>query len=193
MIKVGVTGGIGSGKSTVCEIFKRVGVAVYDSDRRAKILMNNDPELREGIVNVFGSDAYLCGELNRRYIANLAFTDRDKLNKLNSMVHPAVQNDFCSWAERQKGHYVIEESALLFESQAHKLMDVVVAVCAPQILRIKRTMVRDCVSEQSVRDRIANQMSNEELERMADYVIIADDCHLVIPQVMALHKKLLQL
>lgn len=188
MIKIGITGGIGSGKSTICRVFSVLGVAVYDSDSRARKLMHSNPEVVAAIRELFGDNAYIHGSLNRSYIAELVFHQPDMREKLNHIVHPAVAMDFDTWAERQKGHYVIEEAAILFESGAYRNMDAVVTVSTPEEQRIRRTCLRDNTDEQSVRQRIAAQMSEEERVTRSDYVIVSDDRTPVMPQILKLHE-----
>lgn len=188
MIKIGITGGIGSGKSTICRVFSVLGVAVYDSDSRARKLMHSNPEVVAAISELFGDNAYIHGSLNRSYIAELVFHQPDMREKLNHIVHPAVAMDFDTWAERQKGHYVIEEAAILFESGAYRNMDAVVTVSTPEEQRIRRTCLRDSTDEQSVRQRIAAQLSEEERVARADYVIVSDDQTPVIAQILKLHE-----
>lgn len=187
MIKIGITGGIGSGKSTICRLFAVLGVAVYNSDSRARNLMQSDPEVISAIRALFGDNAYIHGSLNRPYIAQLVFHQPDLRERLNHIVHPAVAKDFDQWAEKQPGHYVIEEAAILFESGAYRNMDAVVTVSTPEAQRIQRTCLRDHTDEASVRQRIAAQMSEEERITRADYVIVSDDRTPVIPQVLKLH------
>lgn len=188
MIKIGITGGIGSGKSTICRVFSVLGVAVYDSDSRARKLMHSNTEVVAAIRELFGDNAYIHGSLNRPYIAELVFHQPDMREKLNHIVHPAVAMDFDTWAERQKGHYVIEEAAILFESGAYRNMDAVVTVSTPEEQRIRRTCLRDGTDEQSVRQRIAAQLSEEERVARADYVIVSDDQTPVIAQILKLHE-----
>ena len=188
MIKIGITGGIGSGKSTICRVFSVLGVAVYDSDSRARKLMHSNPEVVAAIRELFGDNAYIHGSLNRSYIAELVFHQPDMREKLNHIVHPAVAMDFDTWAERQKGHYVIEEAAILFESGAYRNMDAVITVSTPEEQRVRRTCLRDSTDEQSVRQRIAAQLSEEERVARADYVIVSDDQTPVIAQILKLHE-----
>lgn len=188
MIKIGITGGIGSGKSTICRAFSVLGIAVYDSDSRARGLMHTNKEVIAAIRKLFGNNAYIHGNLNRSYIAELVFHQPDLREKLNHIVHPAVAKDFDTWAECQQGHYVIEEAAILFESGAYRNMDAVVTVSTPEEQRIRRTCLRDGTDEQSVRQRIAAQMSEEERIARADYVIVSDDRTPVIPQILKLHE-----
>ena len=175
MIRVGVTGGIGSGKSRVCTLFAALGVPVYDSDGRAKELMNGDGDIKKAVTALFGSQAYEGGGLNRPFIASMVFHDKMLLASLNGIVHPALTLDFDAWAMSHSGFpYVIMESAILFESGFDRLVDKIVAVSAPEELRIGRVASRDGVSRQSVMDRIANQFSDSAREERADYVIKND-------------------
>lgn len=190
MIKIGVTGGIGSGKSTVCRVFSLLGIPYYDSDAEAKRLMNTDSELAARIRSLLGPGAYTEQGLDRAYVSARVFGHPDRLQRLNAIVHPAVEHDFARWAEAQQAPYVIEESAILFESGADRLMDRTVAVVAPEEVRIRRVCRRDRREEQAVRARIAHQMSDEERIRRADYVLRADERELLIPQILELHCQL---
>lgn len=190
MIKVGVTGGIGSGKSTVCRLFTLLGIPVYDADSRARTLMNRQPEVAAKIEAMFGGQAYRNGELDRGLIAAEVFGNPDRLEALNRIVHPAVRDDFRRWAEAQDAPFVIEESAILYESGADRDMDKVIAVTAPEALRIRRTVRRDGCTEAAVRQRIRHQMDEAERTGRADFTIHADDRHLVIPQVLSIYQEL---
>ena len=150
MYKVGVTGGIGSGKSTVCRLFAERGIAVYDSDSQAKRLMEESDTLRAALVGAFGTECYAEGRLNRRYLAGRVFGDAEALARLNALVHPAVREDFRMWAERQSGPYVILESAILFEAGFENEVDTTLAVLAPAEERVKRCMERDGASREEV-------------------------------------------
>ena len=172
MIKVAICGGIGSGKSTICQMFAERGVAVYDSDSRAKELMNESAELREALVAAFGEECYEGNSLNRSYLASKVFGSEEQLAKLNSIVHPAVKTDFLAWAEEQEGDYCILETAILFESGFDALVDKKVAVLAPQPLRVMRAMERDGASKEQVEARIKAQMSDDELMRRCDFAIV---------------------
>lgn len=190
--KIGLTGGIGSGKSLVSKIFSIYGIPVYDSDSRAKALMVNNENLIHGIKAIFGENAYTeDGALNRPYIASIAFEQSDKLRKLNSMVHPAVGLDFMHWANDQRAAYVLKEAALTFESHSEKLLDKVITVYAPEELRIKRTMARDGSSAEDVRKRMENQWPDEKKMELSDYVIYNDGSQMLIPQVNEIHRMLL--
>lgn len=170
MMKVGITGGIGSGKSTVCRLFAERGIAVYDSDREAKRLMAGP--LRASIEARFGASIYHDGQLDRRALAQVVFNDSQALADLNALVHPAVRADFEAWAERQTGDYVILESAILYESGFDDTVDRVVAVLAPLEVRIERTCRRDGASEEEVRRRIATQLNDDELAAKADVTMV---------------------
>lgn len=173
MMKVGITGGIGSGKSTVCRLFARRGVAVYDSDSEAKRLMTESVELRRRIAGRFGAEAYAAdGGLNRSWLAARVFTDPQALADLNAMVHPAVMADFAAWAERQSGDYVVLESAILFEAGLEHAVDRTVAVLAPLELRLERTCRRDGCDREAVRRRMAAQMDDDTLCARADYTVV---------------------
>lgn len=170
MIRVGVTGGIGSGKSTFCRLLAESGAPLYDSDAAAKRLMAG--ELREAIEARFGAESYRDGELDRRRMAGVVFADPGALADLNSIVHPAVRRDFECWASEQRADYVVLESAILFESGFDKAVDKTVAVLAPEKLRIERTCRRDSVSEEQVRSRMAAQAGDDFLASHADYTVV---------------------
>lgn len=172
MMKVGVTGGIGSGKSTVCRLFAQKGIAVYDSDAAAKRLMQEDGALRRQLAGRFGEGTFRDGQLDRAYLAGIVFADPQALADLNALVHPVVMRDFDAWAARQEGSYVILESAILFEAGLEGSVDKTVAVLAPRELRIERTCRRDgCGADQVVR-RIAAQLDDDALSARADYVVV---------------------
>ena len=172
MMKVGITGGIGSGKSTVCRLFAQKGIAVYDSDAAAKRLMQEDGVLRRQLAGRFGEGTFRNGVLDRAYLAGIVFADPQALADLNALVHPVVMRDFDAWAARQEGSYDILESAILFEAGLEGCVDKTVAVLAPRELRIERTCRRDgCGADQVVR-RIAAQLDDDALSARADYVVV---------------------
>ena len=183
MKKVGLTGGMGSGKSVVSHFLEIRGFPVYDSDWRAKQLMQNDQSLRESLVTAFGLSIYINDRLNRQYLSSLVFDKPDRLNTLTHLVHPAVKTDFLIWADRQHSPMVFLESAILFESAFSLLMDKVMIVTAPLELRISRIIQRDGVTKEDVLQRLKNQWSDEKKVSMADYVIINDDTRSIIEQV----------
>lgn len=190
MYKVGITGGIGSGKSTVCAILEEMGVAVYNSDARAKELMTTSATLREAIVARFGAECYTSEGLNRGYLAERVFGDAAELAALNSLVHPAVMADFEAWAERQEGSYVVFESAILFESGLEQRVDMAVAVLSPEELRIERAMRRDGASREQVVARIRRQLSDDERADRAKYAIVNVDLEELREDVEQLHRRL---
>ena len=192
MLKVGITGGIGSGKTTVCKIFELLGIPVFYADQAAKELMQHDEELKLKLMEKFGTDTYLPdGSINRTYLANIVFTDEAQLAALNAIVHPAVFSAFDQWLSKQSAQYVVKEAALLFESGSHQLCDFNVLVQAPEEIRIERVMKRDQITREQVMGRIAQQMSDEEKSKLADHLLMNDEKELLIPQIMNLHQKLL--
>lgn len=173
MIRVGVTGGIGSGKSTVCRLLAERGVPVYDSDSEAKRLMGEDPMLRAALIEAFGSETFRDGVLNRRYLADTVFRDRERLGRLEALVHPCVKRDFERWvAEHAAEPYVVLECAILYESGMDAAVDRVVAVVAPEELRFVRVNARDGASAEEIRRRMAAQLSDDALRERADYTIV---------------------
>lgn len=189
MIKVGLTGGIGSGKSVVAKVFETLGIPVYYADDAAKKLMNTDEELKAAIFKNFGEGSYVNGELDRKYMAAIVFNDKEKLDLLNSLTHPATIRDADEWIKQQTSPYLIKEAALLFESGANKNLDYVIGVFAPLQLRIKRVMARDGTKEEEALKRIGRQMDEEQKMKRCDFVIINNEEELVLPQVLELHKK----
>ena len=189
-LKVGITGGIGSGKTTVCRIFELLGVPVFYADAAAKEVMHTDDELMNGIIGAFGVKAFSDGGiLNRKYIAGLVFNDKKALEMLNALVHPAVFRAFDTWLLKYKERpYVLKEAALLFESGSYKMCTHSILVKAPEELKIKRVMERDHITEADVRLRMARQYSDQEKEKLADHIILNDEKLLLIPQVLQLHE-----
>lgn len=195
MKKIGITGGIGAGKSLICEVFQLLGVPNYPADYRAKWLQSNNPELREKISEYFGKEAYLeDGQLNRAYLSKAVFGNDQKLKLLNSLVHPAVAQDFENWCtEHADKPYILKEAALLFETGSYKQLDATINVHASQEIRLKRTLARDSQrTEDSVLAIMKNQFSDKERIQLADYVIYNDESRSVIRQVLELHGKLVE-
>ena len=190
MYKVGITGGIGSGKSTVCRMLAERGVALYDADSRAKELMSTSEALRSALIENFGAETFNAEGLNRQYLAGRVFSDAEQLRLLNSLVHPAVIADFEAWAEAQEGNYVVFESAILFEAGLESRVDVVVAVMAPESLRVERVMARDGHTREQVMARIKNQMSDDERSDRAKYSIVNIDVEDLEEDVEQLHRRL---
>lgn len=192
MLRVGITGGIGSGKSTVCRFFQALGIPVYHADDRAKFLMNNDAALIIRIKALLGEDAYHESVLDRSYIAERVFRDKDLLQQLNAIVHPAVFLDSVAFFEKNKDQaYVLYEAAILFESGNYKAMDRVILVYAPEELRIRRTMDRDGLSRDAVLDRMRQQMPEEEKRKLADFIILNDGSQTLGEQVLTIHRQLI--
>lgn len=186
-IKVGIAGGIGSGKTIVCQVFKVLGIPIYNADLEAKLIMNKSDQVRMAIIKAFGEESYHNGLLNKEFISTQVFNDSEKLKQLNSIVHPAVIQAAEDWAEVQTRPYSLKEAAILFESGSYKKVDYSILVTAPIDLRIARVMQRDHVTKEQVLARMNSQMSDEEKAKLADFVIINDGIAAVIPQVMALH------
>lgn len=189
MLKIGITGGIGSGKTTVCQIFSLLGVPVFYADTVAKDLMVTDAVLIAQVKGAFGNKAYFDnGSLNRKHVSNIVFNNKQELEKLNSYVHPAVFRAMDVWASQQKSSYVLKEAALLFESGSYRQNDFNVLVSADEDLRIKRVMERDGVTHDKVEARMRNQLSEQERLNKADFVIDNNGTQLLIPQVLHLHQ-----
>jgi dephospho-CoA kinase len=194
MLKIGVTGNIGAGKTQVCQIFELLDIPVYYADPRAKSLMVEDKLLVHAIKSLLGEQAYQeDGQLDRKYISNLVFRDRAKLNLLNGLVHPAVARDFEKWTSMQRAPYCIKEAALLFEAGSYKQLDKTVLVVADEEIRLRRVLARDGLPEEQVRARMANQMSQEEKIKLADYILHNNGDQGLVKQVLALHPRLLGL
>ncbi len=191
MIKVGITGGIGSGKSIVCGMFQTLGVEIYSADSEAKKMLDN-PEIKEQIIEIFGNQILQSGVVDRKKLAAFVFQDKFALQKLNTIIHPAVKKHFDDWANKaHSSPYLMKEAAILFESGTNKGLDFIITVTAPEKLRIKRVMLRDKISEAEVLKRMENQMSEQEKIKLSDFVIMNDEENLLIPQVLEIHNKIL--
>jgi len=193
MLKVGVTGGIGSGKTTVCRIFEVLGAPVYYADDRAKELMQTDLKLIAVIKEIFGDETYVDGKLNRAFIASKVFSNKAQLAKLNAAVHPAVAKDAEQWMKQFSDKpYVIKEAALLFETGWHKQLDKTITVYAPMEVRIQRLKARDNATYEEITARMKNQMRDEDKIKLADFVIYNDNRHALIKQVLGVHHVLMK-
>jgi dephospho-CoA kinase len=194
MLRVGLTGGIGSGKSTVAAIFEVLGVPVSFADLEARRVMNEDPELRQQIIDHFGPETYAGGALNRSWLASRVFNHPDQLEILNSLVHPATILEGDRWMQSMAGRspYAIREAALIFETRSAGHLDFIIGVHAPAALRIHRTMQRDKLTREEVQQRMRNQIDEEIKMMLCDTVIQNDDQQALLPQVLALHERLLQ-
>ncbi len=192
MLRIGITGGIGSGKSTVAGIFSVLGIPVYNSDNASKRLMAGNENLKRNIIASFGESSYVNGTLNRKYLAVQVFNDPKKLILLNSLVHPATINDARQWMEKQKSVYVIKEAALIFESGSNEFLDFVIGVQSPRELRIERALKRDNVTREEIEARMKLQMDEDEKMKRCNFIIVNDEQQMLIPQVLSLHEKLLK-
>ena len=190
MLKIGLTGGIGSGKTTVAQVFELLGVPVYYADAASRRLYHSDPELKQQIKANFGDDMYEGNQLNRAKMAAVVFSDPEKLELLNQLVHPPTIRDAEKWMKEQTAPYVIKEAALLFESGSAAGLDYIIGVQAPVHLRIKRVMDRDGVSREEVQRRMNRQIDDTIKMKLCDFVIRNNEQELVIPQVLALHERL---
>lgn len=188
MLRIGLTGGIGSGKTTVAKIFEGLDIPVYYADDAARRLMNTNEELKISIEKNFGKESYKDGELDRKHLASIVFNDKEKLDLLNSLTHPVTIADAEQWITRQTSPYIIKEAALLFESGAAEKLDCVIGVYAPQHIRVKRVMDRDGLPAEEVMKRISRQIDEEMKMKLCDFVITNNEERLVIPQVLELHK-----
>ena len=188
--RIGVTGGIGSGKSYVCRVLAAMGYPVFYSDIEAKKLINTDPELRDSIKELFGNEAYLNNELNRKHIASAAFSDSGLLSKLNALVHPKVRSAFDEWASKQDSNYVFQEAAILVETEGYKLLDKTILVTASLETKISRVKKRDKLSEEEISKRMQSQMSDSDKITFVDFVIENDDNSMILPQIKKMFKAL---
>lgn len=192
MRRVGITGGIGSGKSTVCRILGVLGVPVFEADAEGRRLLSEDPDVIAAVRKHFGPDLIGQQGVDRKALAEIVFKDAAALKELNAIVHPAVRKAFARWAEAQEAPYMVLEAAVLAESGGRSQVDELWVVSAPEDLRIQRVMARDGVVEEAVRARMANQLPDAEREALADAVLVNDERQLLIPQVLALHEQMIR-
>jgi len=191
MLKIGLTGGIGSGKTTVARIFEVLGIPVYYADLAARDLMNKDSKLQKQIISEFGTEAYIGGMLNRPWLAARVFNNPEKLAKLNSFVHPVTMRDADSWMSAQITAYAIKEAALIFEGKLEKYFDFIIGVTAPEALRLQRAAQRDHSTTEHVLQRMGQQMDETEKISRCDFVIVNDEKHAILPQVLDIHNTLM--
>jgi len=189
-IIIGLTGGIGSGKSTVAKIFAQLGIPVLDADATAKVIMNEDHSVKTKLIELFGEDAYKENQLNRPYIAQLVFEDAFKLQQLNAIIHPITIQYAKDWASKQTAPYVIKEAALFFESGSSEGVEKIIGVTAPKHIRIQRVMQRDQITREDVIKRMEHQLEDSLKMKLCDWVIQNDDMHLLIPQILAIHQEI---
>ncbi len=187
---IGLTGGIGSGKTTVAKLFKELGVPVYNSDLRAKKLMNNSKGIRTAVIYLLGKDSYVRERLNKKYIADKVFSNKELLQKLNSIVHPAVRKDFMRWAKKKKTPYVIQEAAILFENNSYSNFDRIILVKAPKEDRLERIIARDNGSKEEILSRMNNQWDDSKKIPLSNYIIENIDLDKTKLQVAQIHNQL---
>jgi dephospho-CoA kinase len=190
-LTIGITGGIGSGKSTVCQIFKILGIPVFEADLVAKTLINSNTEIKKGLVALFGREIYGSdNRINRKMLADLIFNDDNLLEQVNRLVHPVVRNEFINWLKTQDSEYIIHEAAILFESGFYKMMNYTILVSAPEEMRIDRVTKRENITPEMVRGRMAKQWSDEEKRKLTTLELVNDNKKLIIPQIFEIDKNL---
>jgi dephospho-CoA kinase len=190
IISVGITGGIGTGKSTICRILGIMGYPVFYSDTAAKEILSSNTDVRNQIIELFGSKTYIGNNPNKEYLAQMVFNDAKKLEQLNQIIHPAVRNQFKEWTQNQNSNFVFNEAAILFESGSYKNFSKTILVTSPTELRIERLLKRDQSTVEKIKSRMQNQWSDEQKIPLADFVIVNDEKTLILPQVLAILKKL---
>lgn len=192
MLRVGLTGGIGSGKSTVARLFRVLGVPVFEADVEARWLMENDDPIKQALKYRFGEEVYRGHVLDRTVLAAKVFGNSSELQDLNAIVHPAVRERFAKWCTSQHASYAIMEAALMAENNGYRTFDKVITVAAGEELRVQRVIIRDGTTEAAVRERIGHQASEEERRRIAHFIVVNDGSELVIPQVLSIHESLIR-
>jgi dephospho-CoA kinase len=188
MLRIGLTGGIGSGKTTVARIFEVLAIPVYYADEAARKLMNRNTNLKESVISAFGYQSYKNGELDRAYLGKVVFADEEKLKLLNSIVHPITLLDAEIWMKNQKTAYAIKEAAIIFETGLEKYFDFIIGVTAPEDLRIRRVMERDQTTREKILERMQQQMDEKEKMSRCDFVIVNDGIQPLLPQVLKIHE-----
>ena len=194
MLKVGLTGGIGSGKTTVCNVFRHLGIPVYHADIHAKILSDEDDDIKKALSGLVGEDIYTESGLDRKKLSQMIFVNRSLLQKVNEIIHPKVMDHFSKWIyEHQETNYIIHEAAILFESGMNPLFDKIITVSAPEDIRISRIMKREGVTENDVKNIIKNQWPESRKRDISDYIIINDQKQMILPQILRIHDELASL
>lgn len=193
MIKIGLTGGIGAGKTEITKIFKILGIPVYYSDLQSKIIINSDLDIINKLKSRFGDNIYINNHLDSKKLGEIVFNSSNELDYLNKIIHPAVEKDFDDWIKIQNSKYVIKEAAILFESGTYKKLDKIISVISTSEIRIKRVIKRDKVSKNVVIQRINKQISDVEKIKLSDYLIYNNEKVLVVPQVMEIHQQIINL
>jgi dephospho-CoA kinase len=193
MLKVGLTGGIGSGKTLISEIFTRLGISVFNADLESKKIINSDPEVIDALKTEFGNDLYTSLGVNKKMLAEIIFSDEIALKKVNQIIHPKVRNYFNVWMiSNENAPYVIEEAAILFESKANLEMDFTINVHADELIRIDRVVKRDNINTELVKERMKNQLSDKERISLSDFTIYNEGEQMVLPQVLEIHNKIIE-
>ncbi|MDT8401196.1 MAG: dephospho-CoA kinase [Bacteroidales bacterium] len=192
IFRLGITGGIGSGKSTVCKIFNVLGLPVFSADDEGRIIMDSDRELRHDLNELIGEDLYTSGKLDRNKLASIIFNNNLMLKRVNSLVHPRVISRYQEWCKRQNADYVIFEAAILFEAGAEKYVDKILTVTAPLEERIHRVMGRNLMSREQVLERVKNQMQEEDMVKRSDFIISNSENEMIIPAVINIHTSILE-
>lgn len=193
MLKVGLTGGIGSGKTLISEIFARLGIPVFNADLESKKIVNSDPEVIDALKTEFGNDLYTSLGVNKKMLAEIIFSDEIALKKVNQIIHPKVRNYFNVWMiSNENAPYVIEEAAILFESKANLEMDFTINVHADELIRIDRVVKRDNINTELVKERMKNQLSDKERISLSDFTIYNEGEQMVLPQVLEIHNKIIK-
>lgn len=193
MVVVGLTGGIGSGKTTILKFFESFGIPIYIADDEAKALMNRSKVIKRKLIQLFGESAYIDGKLNRTYLASKIFNDKSLLSKMNAIVHPKVASHFKRWLNKQNAPYVIKEAAIIFENNLENQYDYIITVVADEHLRIERVMKRDNASVEKIKSIISNQLPDSEKIKKSDFVITNNDLDSAKAQVTAINQQILQL
>lgn len=192
MMKVGLTGGLGSGKTTVAKVFETLGIPVFYADDEAKSIANTSEKVKQQLVDQFGTALYTGGELNRTMLAQLIFNDAEAIKKVNAIIHPAVAQSFENWVARQKSPYVLQEAAILFETGGHARFNKMIMVSAPEALRIERVMQRSGWTREEVLQRMSNQWGESQKLALADFVILNDGSKPLLPQILVIHENLIR-
>jgi len=193
MLNVGLTGGIGSGKTIASKIFEILGIPVYQADAAAKSLMESNPILKNQLIEHFSENAFVDGKLNRKYIADIIFNDKEKLHLINSLVHPYTIQDGIEWMKKQTTPYAIKEAALIFESGTQSNFDYIIGVSSPESMRLNRTIKRDNTNRELILEKMENQLDEQFKMKLCDFVLQNDEKTLLTPQVIAVHEKLIAL
>jgi dephospho-CoA kinase len=188
--KIGLTGNIGSGKTTISMVFQTLGIAVFNADHEAKRLMTENEELKSKIIAHFGEQSYNKGELNSSFLSKIVFNDIEQLKVLNSIIHPLTQKTFHQWCQRSHSPFVLKEAAILFESGSAKDLDAVICVCCPKSIRIERLLKRDSLTLEQIEQRINHQWPEEKIKSLSDFHIVNDGKRLVIPQILKIYQSL---